>query len=245
MYGSSDVDMDRGLTRAHIHRVCDEDAVSTVFQPLVDLTSNETIAYEALSRFPSSDRTPRDWFAAADELGIGEKLELAAIATALAHLDAIPESAALSINVSPAVAISDAFLGIVAPLAPRLIVELTEHEPIADYAILGERVAILRAFGARVAMDDIGAGFASVADTLRLEPDIVKLDVSLTRVLATDPETCALIGDLVDRAHAGGTVVTAEGIETIAELKLVRALGIDHGQGYLFGRPTHLEAHLN
>lgn len=230
----------------HIRRMCDRDELETVFQPLIELRSRDCIAYEALTRFPDgSPRSTSDWFAAAREAGVAGKLELAAIAAALRHLDQIPPRAALAINVSPAVAVTHAFFELVAPFADRLIIELTEHEPVADYAALSEALAGLRLLGARIAVDDVGAGFASLRHILRLAPDIVKLDLSLTQGIEDDPGAHALTSALVEFAGKTGAVISAEGIETHAELELLRELGVDHGQGYLLGMPAPIQAHLN
>jgi len=228
--------------RTHIRRA--RHGLRTVFQPVVELENNDCIAYEALARF-SDERSTSEWFARARELGVGAKLELAAVAAALVHLDEIPNGAALAINVSPAVAVSDAFFELAAPFAHRLIIELTEHEPIDDYAAVLEGLEDLRSLGARIAVDDVGAGFASLRHILRLAPDIVKLDLSLTQGIEDDPGAHALTSALVVFAGDTGALVAAEGIETPTELELLRALGIAHGQGYLLGRPGPLEAHLN
>jgi len=126
-----------------------------------------------------------------------------------------------------------------------LIIELTEHEPVHDYEAVVEGLADLRRLGARVAIDDVGAGFASLRHILRLAPDIVKLDLSLTHGIEDDPNVHALTEALVRFSENTGALITAEGIETTSELRLLRMLGIDHGQGYLLGRPGPLEAHLN
>jgi EAL domain-containing protein (putative c-di-GMP-specific phosphodiesterase class I) len=223
-----------------------EAELETVFQPMVELESNDCVAYEALTRFPTlPDRAPSEWFATAAELGVGAELELAAISSALTFLDEFPPGAVLAINVSPAVATTDEFFERVAPVADRLIIELTEHEPVGDYEALAEVLSHLRALGARIAIDDVGAGFACLRHILRLAPDIVKLDLSLTHGIETDPGTRALTSALVDFAGTTGALVAAEGIETESELELLRELGVDHGQGYLLGRPGPFGAHLN
>jgi EAL domain-containing protein (putative c-di-GMP-specific phosphodiesterase class I) len=233
-------------TGARIRRMCDKAELETVFQPLIKLTSEECVAYEALTRFPdASSWTTSDWFAAAREVGMAQMLELAAIAEALSHIDRIPPQAALAINISPAVAVTAEFFELAAPFAERLIIELTEHEPVEDYAALVEALGELRSLGARVAVDDVGAGFASLRHILRLSPEIVKLDLSLTRGIEDDPGVHALTSALVDFAAKTGALISAEGIETPAELSVLRELGIDHGQGYLLGMPGPLEVHLN
>ena len=229
-----------------LRRAFADAALETVFQPVVELASNDCIAYEALTRFPDEPSwTTRDWFAAATDAGVAAQLELAAIASALTHLEDIPYGSALAINVSAAVAVTDEFFELVAPFANRLIIELTEHEPIDDYASLALGLQDLRDLGARIAIDDVGAGFASMRHILRLGPDIVKLDLSLTQGLAHDAGARALTSALVEFADSTGTVLAAEGIETPAELELLRGLGVGHGQGYLLGRPSPLEVHLH
>jgi EAL domain-containing protein (putative c-di-GMP-specific phosphodiesterase class I) len=228
-------------TAERIDRVCHVTELETVFQPLVDLESGDCVAYEALTRFPHDARwTPRDWFAHASALGLGEKLELAAVAAALTHLPDIPARAALAVNVSPAVAMTDEFFELVAPFAQRLLVELTEHEPVDDHAALADRLDDLRSLGARIAIDDVGAGFASVRDTFRLGPDVVKIDRSLTAALARDAFTRTIVAAVVEQARKSGVRVAAEGIESPAELEQVREIGIHHGQGFLLGRPMAL-----
>jgi EAL domain-containing protein (putative c-di-GMP-specific phosphodiesterase class I) len=230
--------------RARIRHACAQ--VETVFQPLISLESNECIAYEALSRFPDDvEWTTSQWFATARELGEGAALELAAVRSALAHLDDIPPKTALAINVSPAVAVTDEFFELVAPFAHRLIIELTEHERVDDYATVVAALEDLRNFGARIAIDDVGAGFASLRHILRLAPDIVKLDLSLTHGMEDGSGAHALTSAMVGFAADTGALIAAEGIETDSELDLLRKLGIDHGQGYLLGRPGPLNAHLN
>ncbi len=140
----------------------------------------------------------------------------------------------------PAVAITDEFVELVTPFAPRLIIELTEHEPVDDYDALSDRLDDLRSLGARIAIDDVGAGFASLRDTFRLGPDVVKIDQSLTAVLAHDEFTRKIVAAVVEQAERSGARVAAEGIESPAELALVREIGIHHGQGFLLGRPAAL-----
>ena len=230
--------------RTRIRRLCAHGELETVFQPMIDLGSDDRIAYEALTRFPGQSRTTRECFADATELGVGAELELAAVRSALGHLPDFPPGTRLSINVSPAVAITDAFFELVAPVAERLIVELTEHEPVDDYDTLVEVLANLRSLGALIAIDDVGAGFATLRHIIRLSPDILKLDLSLTHTVESDSGSRALTSALVDFAEHTGTVITAEGIETEGELELLRELGVDHGQGYFLGRPERLMAHL-
>src|ERR1700719_2354997 len=124
--------------RKQIRRMCSDGELETVFQPMVELGSKHRVAYEALTRFRDDTHTTSEWFADATELGVGSRLELAAVRSALTHLADFPPRALLAINVSPAVAITVEFLELIGPVAERLIIELTEHEPVDDYHALGE-----------------------------------------------------------------------------------------------------------
>jgi EAL domain-containing protein (putative c-di-GMP-specific phosphodiesterase class I) len=219
-----------------------DQGVNMVFQPVFDLEEGGLYAYEALARFPAEPyRPPSDWFADAAEVGLGVDLELSAIESALAKLDQLPAGVRLALNVSPATAISPRFFEVVAPCANRLIVEVTEHERVEDYEALNEALTALRRLGARIAIDDVGAGFANLSHILRLAPDIVKLDLSLTRDIARDPMRDALASSLVDFAAGIDATIGAEGIETQSELDRLRVLKVRYGQGFHLGAPAPLE----
>jgi EAL domain-containing protein (putative c-di-GMP-specific phosphodiesterase class I) len=219
--------------------------VDMVFQPVFDLEQGEVFAYEALARFPLEPyRPPSDWFADAAEVGLGVELELAAIESALSRLDKLPGKARLAVNVSPLTALSPSFFTILAPRAKRVIIEVTEHERVEDYDALNEALAPLRDLGAWIAIDDVGAGFASLSHILRLAPDIVKLDLSLTRGIAADPARDALASSLVDFASGIDATIGAEGIETQSELDRLRVLKVRYGQGFHLGVPSALSGEM-
>jgi EAL domain-containing protein (putative c-di-GMP-specific phosphodiesterase class I) len=216
--------------------------VDMVFQPVYDLEAGDVFAYEALARFPIEPyRPPSDWFADAAEVGLGVELELAAIERAMAEIDGLPEGVRLAINVSPLTALSPHFFNILAARANRVIIEVTEHERVEDYEALNEALAPLRALGAAIAIDDVGAGFASLTHILKLAPDIVKLDLSLTRGIAADPARDALASSLVDFASGIDATIGAEGIETQSELDRLRVLKVRYGQGFHLGAPAALD----
>jgi len=236
---------DRVRDAARIRGICAEGELAMVFQPIFELDGGACVAFEALTRFPGEPGVPPAlWFARAAEVGVGVELELAAVRAALTHLDDLPEGVLLSLNVSPATAIAPAFEALVEPVAERVIVELTEHERVEDYAPLEAVLTRLRERGATVAVDDVGAGFASLRHILSLAPDIVKLDLSLTREIETDPGRRALTSALVEFADGIGAAIAAEGIETEGEVALLRDLGVDQGQGYFLGHPLALEGQV-
>ena len=158
------------------------------------------------------------------------------------RFDRLPADAYLSLNFSPGV-LND--LGRVdldglaadVPLG-RIVLEVTEEAPIDDYARLGDALSDIRGRGARLAIDDVGAGFASMRHIVQLRPDIIKLDITLVRDIDTDPSRRALAASIAQFGIQTGASVVAEGIETAAELATLIELGIPYGQGYLLGKPN-------
>jgi EAL domain-containing protein (putative c-di-GMP-specific phosphodiesterase class I) len=215
-----------------------------VFQPIVSLRTGEVIALEALARFSSKPvQGPDVWFAQAAVLGIGVELELLAIGAAASELPQIPERLSLALNVSPETVLSPR-LGRVLDQLPldRVELEITEHAHISDYGKLRDALADLRLAGVKLAIDDAGAGYASLRHILQLAPDSIKLDISLTRDIHTVRSQRALAAALVAFAGETGASIVAEGIETAAELATLRDLGVELGQGYFLGRPAPLAA---
>lgn len=211
--------------------------VAVALQPIVNLNTGEIVSVEALARF-SDGRSPDKWFSEATSLGLGTALELAAIEGAMARMSELPRSASLNVNVSAATASTPALSKTLAN-APvgRVVLEITEHVPVTDYPALAAALAGLRARGVRVAVDDAGAGFASMQHVLRLQPDVVKLDASLVRGMDSEPAQRALVSALVSFASETGCSLVAEGIETAGELDAVRALGVTCAQGFHLGMP--------
>jgi EAL domain-containing protein (putative c-di-GMP-specific phosphodiesterase class I) len=236
----------RALTAA-LDAVLNDGRLSMVFQPIVDLEGSRLVGLEALARFAGDPpRPPNEWFEDAGRVGRSVDLEIAAIAAALQELDQLPAEVFLSVNASPATAMSpqlerllDRFSG------QRIVLELTEHSPVDDYDALLAALGELRRRGIRIAVDDTGAGYAGLQHLLRVRPEIVKLDVALTRGIDADPARRALATGLVAFARELDAVVVAEGIETAAELETLRALEIGWGQGYHLARPASLPAALS
>jgi EAL domain-containing protein (putative c-di-GMP-specific phosphodiesterase class I)/CheY-like chemotaxis protein len=233
-----EADQDEGV-RARIRRVVDERLIRPVFQPIVDLRSGSTVGFEALSRFDCEPKqVPGCWFAEADAVGLRPELELHAAMVAAARFRHAGCETFLSLNASP-----DTLAGygvLAAELGDRLVLEITEHEAIDDYDEVAARFDELRRFGARLAVDDTGAGFASLRHVLQLSPDIVKLDISLTRGIDRDACRRALASALTSFARELGAVIVAEGIETAAERDTLRKLGVTLGQGFFLAPPGPL-----
>ena len=226
--------------RARITHILETENLNTLLQPIVQLRGRKVVGVEALSRFPQTPlRPPNEWFAEALDVGLGEELELLAIKRALTRLESLPGSVYLSINVSPATVVN-ANLGICfwGTNWSRVVLEITEHAPVDDYEALNDALAPLKKAGVRLAVDDAGAGFASLKHILSVAPDIIKVDMEMSRDIVTDRGSRAMVAALVSFARETSALVVAEGIETYEQLDVLRDLGVDQGQGYLLGRPT-------
>lgn len=228
--------------RERIRRVIESDALSMVFQPIVHLHDRRVVGLEALARFAvEPHRTPDVWFNEAGNVGLLVDLEVAAVRTALHQFDRIPPDAYLAVNLSPDSVLSDRMSELLTDVpSGRVVIEITEHAPVEDYETLDAGLAELRALGCRLAIDDTGAGFASLRHILRLAPEIIKLDITLTRGLDSDPARRALANALISFANEIGATLVAEGVETQAEVNALEALGVGLGQGYFFAKPGPL-----
>lgn len=230
--------------RLAVLAVLAEDGPDVVFQPVRDLSTMHVVGYEALSRFGGED-LPDTWFARAAFAGLGVALEVAAVRNALARLDDVVAGRYVAVNVSAEALCSDDLLAVLggcsgAPDLSRVVLELTEQTGVPDYDLLRTRVAWLRERGARVAVDDAGAGHAGLQRIVEIAPDVIKLDRGLVQTVATDPARQAMVQALVWFARRTGTSLVAEGVETEEELVALRELGVLLGQGYRLGRPAEL-----
>jgi diguanylate cyclase (GGDEF)-like protein/PAS domain S-box-containing protein len=230
--------------RTRIQSLLSNDALTIVYQPICDVGQGRIVGFEALSRFAAEPkRTPDVWYAEAASVGLGIELEIRAIEKALAGLDALPPDVYVSLNASPETLISGE-LERVLERAPheRIVLEITEHNFINEYLAVDDMLRPLRALGVRVAVDDAGAGYASFRHILQLAPDLIKLDMSITRAIDSNSSCRALASALLRFALETKSVLVAEGVETAAELQTLQSLGVTHVQGYLLGRPAPLDS---
>jgi EAL domain-containing protein (putative c-di-GMP-specific phosphodiesterase class I) len=230
---------DYAAVAACVDAVIREEALTIVVQPIVEVHSGTILGYEALSRFTGQPlQGPALWFEDAERVGRRTELELLALRLALAVLPALPQDCFLSVNASPATVLSGKLPEVfaAAPLE-RLFLEVTEQHPIDSYEQFAAALRPLRHGGLRLAIDDVGAGFASLKHILRLSPHVVKLDHSLTHSVIPSRSARALAAALTGFAIETGTTVLAEGIETQPQLDLLTTLGVSLGQGFLLGRP--------
>ena len=208
-----------------------------LLQPIVDLATGVRSGAEALSRFPREwAKAPDVCFAEAHSVGLGHRLELLALERAAEHLAVVQGYVAM--NVSPATLLRPECTALLERLPlDRVLLELSEHDQVEDYAALAAVLGPLRTAGLRLAVDDVGAGFSSLRHIVRTSPDVLKLDRSIVDGLAADPVLRTLVRALVEFAHGCGATVVAEGVETAADAAALLALEVDLGQGWYFGRP--------
>lgn len=234
---------ERSQQEARIADVLRTRAVTPAYQPVADVQSGRIVGVEALARFPAEPaRTPDVWFAEAERVGLGVDLQLLAIQQALDAVDQLPADVFLAINLSPAVLLDTGrrLARMTERVLGRLVLELTEQVPVEDYDALNAAIAPLRDGGARLAVDDTGAGYAGLQHLVALAPDVVKLDLSLTRGVDRDPTRRALASALVSFGRDTGAQAVAEGVETTPELDSLRSLEVPWAQGYLIARPQPL-----
>lgn len=215
-------------------------APGAVFQPIAHLPVVRVVGYEMLSRFTDQPSVgPDRWFAAAARIGREADLSALVVEKALSSRAVLPRHCFLSVNVSPDALLSDRVRSLLeCGSLTRMVFELTEHAVVADYDRVAATVAHVRELGGFVAVDDAGAGYASLHHILTLHPDFVKLDGSLVTDLHRDAAKAALVemfGEFCSRIDAW---LIAEGIESPRDLHRLQQLGVPLGQGYLLGRPT-------
>ncbi|MDH4334251.1 MAG: EAL domain-containing protein [Chloroflexota bacterium] len=228
-------------TRVEVERLIADRGFASVFQPVVRINDGSVVGYEALTRF-ADGTPPQTRFAEAEAVGMGTELEAAAARSALVAAAKLPSRAWVSINVSPAW-LDDPRLLRLLELAKRrpVVLEITERMAIDDYP--AARAALDQLAGSvDIAVDDAGAGFASLRHVVELRPRYVKLDLALVRGIESDPARQAMVAGMVYFARDTGCLLIAEGLEHASERDVLRRLGVPFAQGFLFGRPAPAEA---
>ncbi len=230
----------REQARERIARLIAGDGLDVALQPIFALDSGGVVGAEALARFTDARGEPlptEETFVDAHALGLGTELELAVVELAIGREDRLPDGLYLACNVSPSVLIQPELAALMAAGDRPLVVELTEHHAVEDYAELDAALARLRTLGVRVAVDDVGSGFASFHHVTRVKPEILKLDRTLVSGIDEDPVRQSLAAAIVGFAGDVGATVVSEGIESEGELTCLVELAVGCGQGFFLGRP--------
>ena len=233
---------------ATLRAVIRQDRLKPHFQPILDLRSGHVHAFEGLIRGPSDSllQSPAALFKVAAETRQLFALEGACCQALLRDYARSGYPQKLFLNLSPqsltaAAAGSLIPLGLLAELAippARIVIELTEAWPIQDLPFLAETADQFRKLGFQIALDDLGEGFSSLRLWSELRPEYVKIDKHFIQGVSRDPVKRQFLKSLCDIAVKTGALVVGEGIELEADLAVALELGLDLGQGYLFGRPA-------
>jgi EAL domain-containing protein (putative c-di-GMP-specific phosphodiesterase class I) len=233
--------------RRALVRLLRGEGITMVVQAIVDVRTNTIHGYEALARFAGSGPgvSPLHWFSLAERLGERTTLELACLRRALELFAERPPGKRLSLNLSAPALLDPRTAAIMAGTngagsndLDGLIVEITEETLVHAELDLESAIAPLRARGARLAVDDMGAGYSGLRQITSVRPGYLKLDRSLIAGIDGDEERAALVGALAAYSNKVGSLLVAEGVETEEELSVVRALGVPLVQGFYFSRPA-------
>jgi PAS domain S-box-containing protein len=234
----------RSVVRAHVLDVIENERFRPFFQPMIDLKTNKIVGYEALTRFDDGTR-PDEKILEAHSVGLGSELEAAIARAALRDASSLPPDVFVSVNFSPDTLLDGNAQKVVADVQRPVVIEITEHAPVENYAALREAMSTLT--GCELAVDDAGAGYTSLNHILELRPRYVKLDISLVRDVDTNPARQAMIAGMCHFAVQSETILVAEGVESQSEADTLKRLGVSLaegsmlGQGFHFGRPTPVE----
>lgn len=224
--------------RTELRGIIDSASFVTALQPIVRINDRRCVGFEALTRFDSGV-APDAVFASAERTGLGVDLEVATAARAIEVLPSLDDGQYLSLNASPALILTQASSASAADLPwHRIVGELTEREDVDDYARLRLQLQPLRDLGMRFAIDDAGAGYASLHHIAQLHPDVIKIDRSLIDGVSGDPARRSIVTGFCALAHDLDATLVAEGVERETDLAVLADLGVEAAQGYLLGRPT-------
>jgi diguanylate cyclase (GGDEF)-like protein len=235
-------------TMTPLREIIEQRRLNALFQPIIDLKSGEFLGFEGLIRGPADSplHSPINLFGAAAQQGLQLELEMLSRQTVLEAFAKLNLPGNLFLNVSPQTMTHPSFrngqtleflrqLGI----APeRVIIEITENQPTFDFE--GMRSALLhyRAMGFKIAIDDLGEGFSSLRLWSELRPEFIKVDMHFVQGVDRDPIKLQFLKSIQHIAESCGTHVIAEGVETEAELRVVKDIDISLGQGYFIARPS-------
>lgn len=230
-----------------LHEIVERRQLSALFQPIVHMQNGEIIGFEGLIRGPSDSplHSPLNLFKVANSAGMLGVVEHLCRRVVLERFAELSLPGKLFLNVSPECLLNPLVrqgetLGFIEEIGinpDRVIIELTESQPTYDYELLLEAVTHYRAMGFQIAIDDLGEGFSSLRLWSELRPEYVKIDMHFIQGINQDPVKLQFVRSIQEIAKKSGTIVIAEGIETKAELLLIRDLGVALGQGYHIARP--------
>lgn len=230
-----------------IQKIIANKTIQIVFQPIVDVQTQQVLGYEALTRGPQQSEfyAPEFLFGCANQVGLLSELEIVCRQQAINKFAQLQLAGKLFLNISPLVLLDQrhpqgktvAMVEQAGLTCSQIVIEVTEKYPYPNGDLLYNTLAKYRDFGFAVAIDDLGAGYSGLQQWCTLEPNIVKIDRYFISHCEQQPTKQAFLRQLFTLGRATGALVIAEGIETMAEYRTLLALGMRYGQGYLFARP--------
>jgi EAL domain-containing protein (putative c-di-GMP-specific phosphodiesterase class I)/GGDEF domain-containing protein len=233
---------------AQLRQVLERRELCCVFQPIFGFREGRILGYEALARGPQGSliQTPLDLFAAAHQAGLEIELNTLCAEKILRAFASSGLEGSVFLNISPQVILQRGieqqrvarFLETLDLDPARIVIELTEDYPTVDFRLVHESLMLYRAMGFRVAIDDLGEGFASLRLWSELKPEFVKADKHFVSGIATDPVKLHFLRAIQHIAEHCGSLVIAEGIENAEDFRVAKDIGIACGQGFFIGRPA-------
>jgi diguanylate cyclase (GGDEF)-like protein len=221
--------------------------LTTLFQPIVCLSSQQIFSFEALIRGPSNSvfHNPINLFSYAEKFELGTQLEHACRHTSIRQYADLKLPHKLFLNTSPSVLLQSDFkkdetLRYLADngISPEsVVIEVTEQQPIDDYDIMRDAINHCRSMGFQIALDDLGAGYSGLRLWTELMPDYVKIDRHFIQDIDKDPIKLCFVRSIQSMALVSNCHIIAEGVETEAEFHAIEALGITYAQGHYFAHP--------
>lgn len=236
--------VDRQYLFDEVEKIINERRIFSVFQAIVDINTGKIFGYEALSR-PISELIPNIGMliSLASEMGISEDLELILLFIINKTVTELKDEFIdknLFVNTNVSVKYGDKelvkFKNTIDKITNNLVVEITEYDEI-DFETITDKINTIKDFGAKIAIDDFGSGYSNELALLSLKPDIVKIDMGLIRNIDTDQRKLQIVENLVRYSKNNDIKILAEGVETSGELKVVKDLGVDYVQGFIFSKP--------
>ncbi|MDO8412372.1 MAG: GGDEF domain-containing protein [Gallionellaceae bacterium] len=246
--GPAHTDTAQGSIMGLIHAILEQRKLTAQFQPILNLKSGELLGFEGLIRGPADGplHLPSSLFNAAKRCGLSLEIEMLCRQIVLECYARLNLPGKLFLNISPEILSDPGFkngqtieymdkLGI---LPEQVIIEITENQPTEDFQAMRNALLHYRSMGFKIAIDDLGEGFSSLRLWSELRPEFVKIDMHFVQGVNTDPMKLQFLKSIQQIADSAGTHVIAEGIETEAELMIIRDIGIIFGQGYFIARST-------
>lgn len=232
---------DRAVLIEELKRIIRNELVEIVFQPIFYLEPRQLFAYEVLSRGPqnSSLKEPGRLFQCALDYGMLFDLEILCRKKAMAKFCDIDKKCLIFFNTSPYIIESDRFKDILALYTrpEQVVLEITERVEIKDFAIFCQTISSFKTTGFKISIDDVGSGYSSLGAIAKMDPDFVKIDMTIVRDIDTDPKKQDLVKAIMLLCERSRIIAIGEGIETEDELNTLINLGVEVGQGYFLGQP--------